>query len=392
MKKSSFILLLMPLVILGPLAVDIFLPALPAMATSLDASPTHIQWTITAYMFSLGLGQLLFGPISDKVGRKPVLLFGLVAYCVTAILVAMINDYVLHIVFRALQGIGACAIVVATFASVTDKFNSQESAKVYSYLHGIIFCIPALAPILGYHLSREFGWQSNFLFMACIGVLVLLIMVFGFRETKTNVNSASPYLPKLAAYGQVVTNKDFIFYALMVMLAMATIMAFVSTAPNVFVLHYGLGEDVFTFWFSINAGVTIVVSFLAGKLLAKYGAKQIIVLAMLIVIASGVALLAFSSADILSYILPVILGTTGLALLMGAAIAQALAPFKQQAGLAAAILGFIQMSGSAALVTWLQVMALDSILQVALFSLSFIPLLLLKIGRFKALRAKPAVS
>lgn len=385
--------MLIPLVILGPLAVDIFLPALPVMTNALSTSSIHIQWTVSVYMFSLGLGQLFFGPVSDKIGRKPTLLVGIIIYLLSGVAVAFTYDFFIHIVLRGLQGIGACAIVVTTFASVTDSFNEQDSGKIYSYLHGVIFCIPALAPILGYQLTMHYGWESNFVFMAVLALITVFFTMRFFKETVPSNQAKQPLLPSIQSYKYVLSQPNFLLHSTLVMMSMATIMAFVSTAPNVFVLQYGLAEDVFTFWFSVNAATTIIVSFSVPKLLKHFRLEELIISGMSIVVLSGVLLLWLNDeTNILSYILPVIIGTAGFALLLGSAIGKALAPFKEQAGLATALLGFIQMSGSAAIVTLVQALELPAIMQVVSFSLSFIPLFILNLIMRTKLNNEQALS
>lgn len=378
MPKVHHLLVLIPLVILGPLAVDIFLPALPAMANALSASSTQIQWTVTVYMFSLGLGQLFFGPVSDKIGRKPTLVIGITVYLLAGLAIAFTYDYLIHIVLRGIQGIGACAIVVTTFASVTDKFNEQDSGKIYSYLHGVIFCIPAIAPILGYQLTKHYGWEYNFLLMTILAFITIFFTLRFFQETAP-LNAIQPrLLPSIQSYKYVLSKPSFLLHSALVMMSMATIMAFVSTAPNVFVLQYGLTEDVFTFWFSINAATTILISFSVPKLLKHFSLDALIRTGICIVISSGALLLVFNEqSNILSYVLPVIIGTAGFALLLGSVIGKALAPFKAQAGLATALLGFIQMSGSAVIVTLVQALEVSAVMQIVIFSLSFIPLFVL---------------
>lgn len=373
----------MPLVLLGPLAVDIFLPALPIMASALLITPVQIQWTITIYMFSLGVGQLTIGPISDKLGRKPIILTGVAVYLITSLAVAYTTSFTMHLFFRGLQGIGACAIMVACFASVTDKFNEQDSAKVYSYLHGIIFCVPALAPVLGYQLTESYGWQSNFIFMSVIAFIIAVITFKCFKETSSHsVNSN--YLPKLKSYAAIALQPSFLLHAIIVMFSMATIMAFVSTAPNVFVIQFGLPAHVFTVWFSFNAALTILGSFTVPKLLSRYSLNQLIFSGSFIVLGSGFLLMmVFNEYNILSYILPVMMGTIGFSLVMGTAISKALSPYKSQAGLATALVGFIQMSGAASIVTIVQALNVSPVHQVIGFSLSFIPLILIKISLLK---------
>lgn len=382
----------MPLVILRPLAVDIFLPALPTMANSLMVTPTQIQWTITVFMFSLGFGQLVLGPVSDNIGRKPTLLLGIVVYLVTSLVVAFTQDFIIHLMLRGLQGIGACAIMVASFAAVTDKYDEKESAKIYSYLHGIIFCVPALAPTLGYKLTMNFGWASNFFFMTGIALVILMTTWMLFNETKLSLNS-SLKLPAIHNYLAILVSPNFALHSGFVMFAMATIMAFVSTAPNLFVLEFGLPEHVFTYWFSINAAVTIIGSFAVPKLLSRFPVDQLIITGILLALSSALILSFFyNKEDVLSYMLPVILGTVGFSLMMGTSIGKALSAFKEQAGLATALIGFIQMSGSALLVTGVQAIGVSPAQQVIGFSACFLPLLLLKLRQLKQVQERLSVT
>ena len=391
LNNLRLILLLVPLVILGPLAVDIFLPALPTMAKGLDVSPTLMQWTITVYMFSLGIGQLIFGPLSDKLGRKPIFIFGLLLYIVTAVLIVYANDYLVHIVLRGIQGIASCAIMVASFACVADKNDASESSKIYSYLNGVIFCIPALAPVLGHYLTITYSWQSNFVFMAVLAAPILLMTAVLFEETKDKTTRPAKF-PRAAEFKQVLSLPEFSLHAGIVMLAMAVIMAFVSTAPNVFVQQFGLPEASFTLWFSINASVTIVMSFVTAKLLSHFKIDTIIYAGMAIVIVSGVLILLLTNNDnMYTYMLPVIVGTAGVAILLGASIGKALAPFTHNIGLATAIIGCIQMSGASCIVTLVQYLGMEPVMQVVAFSISFIPLTLLK-AKFKGIQEAELTS
>ena len=185
MKQLRLIAILLPLVIFSPLAIDIFLPALPRMASDFNTSDIQMQWTITIFTFSLGVGQLFLGPISDRVGRRPVVLFGIALYLLSSVLMIFIHSLELHLLFRFFQGLGACSIVVAVFASVTDRFNAKESSQVYSYLNGMLFCTPALAPVLGYFLTTHYGWQSNFIFMALFALTMGVITYSKFSESFT---------------------------------------------------------------------------------------------------------------------------------------------------------------------------------------------------------------
>ena len=382
------VLILFPLVTLSPLAIDIFLPALPGMAEVFAISTTQMQWTITAFIFSLGLGQLFLGPISDGIGRKPIALMGLVLYCVCALAMTTTSNFQWHLALRVIQGLASCAVVVAVFASVTDRFNENDSGKMYSYLNGVIFCIPALAPILGVQLTQHYGWQSNFSFMALMALVIGCLTWLYFKESnpvllsdQKNNDAGKIKLPSFSDYKRIVKVSSFTFHVIANMLGMAIITAFVSTAPDVFINQYQLPEQQFTYWFAANAVLTIVFSFLTPKLLKVWSLNRVIFIAMVFIALSGLLLvLVTNMTNLLSYVLPVYLGTIGIALLMGTATGKALSPFKQEAGTATALLGFIQMSGSAILVTGLQASGIGPVEQLAWFSLAFVPMIMIRLG------------
>ena len=378
MKQLKLIAILLPLVIFSPLAIDIFLPALPTMASEFNVSATQMQWTITIFTFSLGLGQLFLGPISDKLGRRPVLLFGISSYVISALIMTFIQTIEFHLLMRFVQGLGACAIVVSVFASVTDRFNAKESSQIYSYLSGMIFCTPALAPVLGYFLTTHFGWKSNFIFMAFFAVIIGIMAFRGFRETHTpKVSQARS--SKIVLYKEIISSSSFVFYASIVMLSMASMVAFVSTAPNVFIHKFKLNEEIFTHWFSLNAVTIIAVNLLTPKLINAFKIDSIIKVGLGIVVLSGVLLLTLQhNTSVISFMLPVIIGSIGFSLLMGTCTGKALSLFKDNAGAASALFGFIQMSVSAFIVTIVQALSFSATEQLVIFSMCFIPLLVIK--------------
>ncbi|RLV59529.1 Bcr/CflA family efflux MFS transporter [Parashewanella curva] len=379
MKQFRSIAILFPLVMFSPLAIDIFLPALPTMANVFNANAVHAQWSITVFIFSLGLGQLILGPISDRIGRRPVVLFGIILYLLTAFVISQVNTLPLHLVVRFFQGLATCAIVVGVFASVTDRFNAVESSKVYSYLNGVLFCVPALAPILGYHLTSTFGWQSNFIFLGLFALVFGLVAYKGFEESNLTLKKNKTIFA-IASYKQVLVTPSFIYYSTIVMLSMASITAFVSTAPNLFAEHYRLPAETFTFWFSINAVAIIAVSFLMPKLLEKHSINGIIRFGMAMVVISGFLFIGLSHLDdVIYYMLTVILCSMGFAFVTGTCVGKALAPFKANAGVATALLGVIQMSVSALLVTSLQALSLSAVEQMMVYSFAVLPLLMLKV-------------
>ncbi len=373
-NKRLFPLLIL-MVIFLPLAIDIFLPALPIIAKDFSVSMTQIQWTVTGFLLSMGIGQLFSGPLADRYGRRPVAIGGIVIYGLSSIIGAYADSFSYLLISRLVQGVGACAIVVSAFASVRDRYNAIESGAMYSYLNSAICCIPALAPLLGNVLTEHFGWRSNFEFMAGYAIVAGTILFFTLQETRPNHTEQHEKLITISRFMPVLTHPVFYFNAVVVMVAMAIIIAYVSSSPAWLMVRLGLDQQAFVFWFSLNAVFNIVACFLAPRFLRKFGARITIGTGMVSLIFSGVLmliLLPWQSA--IAFMLPIMISSLGFSFIMGACAGQALAPFGDGAGAASALLGFIQMSGSAVLIYLIQLLPLNEAEQMVFLMLMFIPI------------------
>ena len=386
MTNKQLLPLLILMVIFSPLAIDIFLPALPIMAEEFVAPMKHMQWSVTIFILSMGFGQLISGPLADRYGRRPVALGGIIIYGLASLVSAYSDSLTFFLLSRLLQGFGACAIVVSAFASVRDKYNAIESGVMYSYLNSAICCIPALAPLLGNVLTEAFGWRSNFEFMTGYAVFAGLILFFTLKETKPEHTEQHKNLISLAQFMPVLKHPVFLFNSLVVMLAMAIIIAYVSSSPAWLMVRLGLDQQSFVFWFSMNAVINIVACFLAPKFLVRFGARVTIGSGMILLIAAGLLMLALLAWKTpIAFMLPIMISSLGFSFLMGACAGQALAPFGQKAGAASALLGFIQMSGSAVIVYLLQLLPFNEAEQLALLMLVAVPIYVIwKLPQVKA--------
>ena len=374
MTNKQRLPLLILMVIFSPLAIDIFLPALPAMAADFAVPMNEMQWSITIFILSMGFGQLISGPLADRYGRRPVAIGGIVIYGLASLISAYSDSLAFFLVSRLMQGFGACAIVVSAFASVRDKYNAIESGVMYSYLNSAICCIPALAPLLGNVLTEHFGWRSNFEFMAGYAVFAGLILFYTLQETRPANTEKHKKLISMTQFKTVLKHPVFMFNAVLVMLAMAIIIAYVSSSPAWLMVHLGLDQQSFVYWFSLNAIINIVACVVAPRVLVKFGARNTIGFGMLLLIAAGLLMLALLPWQTPSaFMIPILVSSLGFSFLMGACAGQALAPFGEKAGSASALLGFMQMSGSAIIVYFLQRLALNEAEQLTLLMLSIIP-------------------
>ncbi len=362
------------MVIFSPLAIDLFLPALPIMAQEYSVSLTYIQASITVYILSMGFGQLVSGPLADRYGRRPIALAGILIYGVASILTAMASNIELLLFSRMIQGFGACAIVVAAFSCVRDRYDALQSGMMYSYLNGAICCIPALAPLLGNILTEHFGWRSNFEFMAIYAVFAGTIIAITLPETRPAQTTQYKRLLSLARYKPILRHPVFLFHSMVVMLAMAIIIAYVSSSPAWLMARLGLSQSEFVFWFSLNATLNIATCLSAPKVLKSWGARKTIGFGMVMLIVAGLLMLTLLQVPSpIGFMLPVMVSSFGVSLLMGACSGQALAPFSNNAGTASALLGFFQMSGAAVIVGLFQLLPLNEAEQLTLMMLIAIP-------------------
>ncbi|MEM0551286.1 MULTISPECIES: multidrug effflux MFS transporter [Aeromonas] len=376
------ILLLVLLVLFSPLAIDIYLPAIPQMAEQLGAEVTLMQGTITWFLFSMGLGQLLVGPLADRYGRKPVALGGVLLYGLSALgagFAASLGELMLA---RVLQGFGACATSVAAFSVVRDSYGPKKSGQMISYLNGAICFIPALAPLLGGWLTAKASWSANFWFMAGYALIVGSWLLWRMPETRPEVTRSEGALISWSRYSPVLRSPSFLFNAALCMLAMAVILAYVTAAPVQLMVKLGLDMSGFSYWFTANAALNILACFMAPRFIAKVGPRRTLRIGLLVLMLSAIALtLAMHIEHPLAMMGPVFLSSIGFAMILGSAAGMALAPFGHCAGTAAALLGLFQMSGSGALVGLTGALMHDPLSQLALHMWLLLPPLVMLMTR-----------
>ncbi|MFY8275348.1 multidrug effflux MFS transporter [Pseudoalteromonas sp. SSDWG2] len=376
-QSKTLLAMLMLLVVFCPLAIDIYLPAFVVMAQEFNVSQQHLQQTVAVFMLSVGLGQLIAGPLADKIGRKPVALFGISIYALAAIACAFATSLPWLLAARALQGLGACATFVAAFAIVRDVFGPKRSGQMLTYLNGIVCFIPALAPILGAWLTLTFNWQSNFVFMVLWAVIGAIVTFFFYRETRPQDSHYQGHLFDLRRFVPILRNPTFVFNASIAMLTMSSILMFVTTAPGWIIEHLNRGIESFTVWFAINGAISVIACFVAPQLI-KRSSRVALLFGLTLLIGSAVALvLGKDSQDPGALMYPMFVCALGYALILGSAAGAALAPFAKQAGTASALIGVMQMSGAGALVLITQNLPFATPVLIALHIAMLIPLWLL---------------
>jgi len=381
--------LLMGLVTLTPMGIDIYLPSLPAMAAGFGEPVSALQASITLFIFAVGLGQMLIGPLADRYGRRPVALGGAMAYLAGSALGAAASTLEVFYLARVIQGLGACSASLVAFAAVRDKFSPAVGARVYSYLNGALCSVPALAPMLGGALAVHAGWRSTFVFMVLFAFALMVLLARRFEETRAAPTAPRGPLYSLPRYLPIIASGRFLYFALFGMAGMAMILVFVSAAPVVLVQQLGYSELGFSAWFGGNAAINIAAFFLAPAFISRFGRHTMVrvgMVALLLASAMHAAAWWWLPLSAWAFMLPVAVLTVGFSLALGSGLSLALEPFADRAGTAAAVYGLFQMSGSAVVATVLLDSGMAPQAAMALIGLLIVaPLLLLSPGMARRL-------
>jgi len=350
--------LLTALVALGPLSTDLYLPSLPGMARSFAAPVAEIQLTLSVFLVGLALGQLAYGPLSDRFGRRPVLLVGLALYGLASLACLLAPGIGLLIVLRFLQALGACAGPVICRAVVRDVHGRDGAARIYAYMGAAMALAPTLGPILGGFLELWFGWRAAFAVMTLYGAAGLAIVALALPETNQapDLHAALPR-HMLSNYVSLLRHRPYLGYVLCCTFAYGGIFAFISGSSFVLVERIGLPPSAYGFCFAAVVLGYVVGTLGAGRLTRRLGVDRLIRAGGAIAAVSGLAMAGLAwnvaagsrIAGALSIVLPMLVYMIGIGLILPSALAGAIGPFPRRAGAASALLGFTQMATAAAL-------------------------------------------
>lgn len=338
---------------LAPLSIDMYLPAFPAIANGLNTDISHVAFSLTSYFIGISLGQLFYGPITDKYGRKKPLLIGLLVFFIASVGCALSPSIDWLIFMRVIMALGGCVGMVVSRAVVRDVFPVNETAKVFSTLMLIVGAAPILAPTLGSWILTISTWRTIFHVLAAFSLLLIISVYFYLPESGT-INRKTPlrFNTIVQNYRTVFSEQTFLYFALASSVAMGGLFAYISGSSFVFMKYYGLTESTFGLVFSLNAIGFIIGSQFNRLLLNKYSSLQIITAAsgiLFIVAMFMVALYGFKLITLGILITLIFSFLFCLGLLVPNATAMALAPFKKTAGSASALIGFLQMVCGASL-------------------------------------------
>ncbi|MEH6386346.1 MAG: multidrug effflux MFS transporter [Pseudomonas profundi] len=356
----GWLFLLAMLTALSPLSVDLYLPAFPSIGQSLGVESSDVQITLAIFLLGMSLGQLLYGPLSDRYGRKPPLYVGLALYIVASLGCMLANDLTTLTASRFLQALGGSAGVVICRAVIRDRTTTAQAAWAFSMLMLALGLAPILAPMLGGLLLMVIGWRGIFAVLAGAGLVLLLSMHFSMRETLSRHTSERLGVSgTFRRYGSLLGNGQFMMYVLIGALPFGGMFAYIAGSPYVIIELYGVPAEHFGWFFGINAFGMIAGSQFNARLVARFGPatmlKYVIRVPVVAALTGLVAtLLGVASLPLLMICFFVYM--TSMGLLTPNAVALAMANEGHRAGSASAIMGSIQFllgtCGAAAVSIW----------------------------------------
>jgi DHA1 family bicyclomycin/chloramphenicol resistance-like MFS transporter len=347
----GFTILLGALTAMTALAVDMSLPSLPTLAQVFSATPDRVQLTLSLFMVGYAGGQLVCGPLSDRFGRRRMLLVGLTVYTLAGLACAASPRLDILVVARLIQGFGACVGPILGRAVVRDRMTGARAAQTLSYITITMSLGPMVAPLIGGFLLSRFGWQAIFLTLGTIGLALGIATFLGFAES---LREPDPHALKPARLMQnaasFFTSRRTIGFAVVNAFTFSGLFAFLSGLPYVLIEIYGVPADVFGFYFALNAMGLAAGAFANGRLVHRFRGETVMrgAFVLQLAAAAGLLLVGWTGAGgAIGIMLPIMTYMIALAMILPNGTAAAMEPLPHMAGMAASLMGAIQMgSGS----------------------------------------------
>ncbi|HTM75817.1 MAG TPA: multidrug effflux MFS transporter [Pseudolabrys sp.] len=353
LRPGTFALtaLLAGLSAVGPLTTDMYLPSLPDIARQLGASSAQVQLTISAYLIGFAAGQIIYGPVSDRHGRKPVLIAAVALYCAASLACALSTSIEMLIVARAFQALGGSGGIVLTRAIVRDIYSGAHAGRELSVIGSVMALAPVLAPVLGGLIQTGFGWRMTFLALVgagCAGAAVVWALL---PETLNNRAAEPVSLPSmLRSYRIVGRNQAYLAYLSITSASYAGLFAWISGSAFVLQDLYGLAPFDFGVAFALGSVGYMAGSAIAARLVIRLGLDGVLGLGGCACAVGGLVMigavgLGFVSS--MSLVLPMAVYLAGLGMVLPQGIAGAMTPFPERAGAASSLFGFLQQTAAA---------------------------------------------
>jgi DHA1 family bicyclomycin/chloramphenicol resistance-like MFS transporter len=338
-------LILAGLTMVGPLAIDTYLPSFPAIATAFNASPIMVQQTLSAFLFTFAFMMLFYGTLSDSFGRRPVLLVSLAVYIAASVGAALAPSFGALLACRVLQGLAAGAGSVISRAIVQDRFKGSEAQKILSQIMMVFGLAPAIAPILGGWLQVSFGWRSVFWFLAGFGALMFIVV---HRYLPESLPRRHPFQWKAIAtnYWKVLCHRQFLLLSVAIGTTFGGFALYIGSAAYFIINILHLPETAFGWLFIPLISGMMIGSALAGKFAHRYRQTSLVWAGYGLMLVAALANIAYNmvfAAEVPWAVLPLFLYSFALSIAMPPMTLIALNHFPDNSGLASSMQSFIQM-------------------------------------------------
>lgn len=348
-KRLLFFLTL--LAALGMLATNMYLASFPSLGKDLAATPAQVKLTLTVFLLGFAAGQLVIGPLSDRFGRRSLLLAGLVLYALTSAMIAVAVNIEWMLGLRVAQAVAACTGSVLARAVARDLFSGDELTRSLGFVTTMVAAAPGFSPLIGGLIETFFGWRATFALLAIVGVFATFVVWFRVPETHRGRDAASGIGQAFASYSTLLAQREFIVPTLATTFAMAGLFAFFASSPGIFIERYGVPPAIFGLIPCVTVFAVFAGGFSAPRLAKKWPGYRPIILGLVLMLTGSSAMLALSltgDPGMFAVLGVLLFFLFGMGVVNPLSTVFALRPFPEKAGAASALIGFFQMAGGAA--------------------------------------------
>jgi DHA1 family bicyclomycin/chloramphenicol resistance-like MFS transporter len=342
------------LMALSTLSTNMYLASFPSLGSDLGATPAQVKLTLSVFLIGVAAGQLVIGPLSDRYGRRPLLLAGLALYAIASALCALAANIEWMLGIRVAQAIGACTGAVLSRAVARDLFQGDALTKTLAFMTTMMAVAPGFSPLLGGLVETWAGWRATFWLLAAIGLFATLVVWLRLPETHTERGNAPTVGRAFASYGPLMVNRAFMIPALAIFCSMAGLFAFFVSSPSIFIERFGIPPVLFGLIPCFTVFAVFAGGFAAPKLAKRWsGMRPVAFGFLLMALGSGTMLVLalFGSQSVVAgmaqVLAPLLVFLFGMGIVNPLATVAALRPFPEKAGAASALIGFFQIAGGA---------------------------------------------
>jgi len=349
-RRGQLLAILIVTTGVGILAMNMVLPSLPTMAREFDATYGAVQYVLTMFLFAQAFGQLVYGSLSDRFGRRPVMIVGLVIFVAGSLINAFAWNLPMLLIGRVIQGAGGCCGLVLGRAILRDLFDRDKSASMLAFVTMSMVVAPMVGPALGGLFQETVGWRAGMLLLVVTGAAVLVLVFLRLPETHLNRGESSGFTHLLRAAGHLLSNPLFLFYCGIMAFTSATFFAFLGGAPYITIELMGRGPGEFGLWAMTMAVGYIAGNYVTGRYATALGTRRMMRLGTVIGVIGGIIVVGFAvygPAVPLALFAPMMIVTFSNGLVMASAVSSAVSVRPDLAGAAAGLSGTIQIGTGA---------------------------------------------